>query len=409
MRILLLNDDFPPLGKGGAATVTRNLASGYAAKGHDVHVLTTHQSGESARTSTEDGYRTTSLPLSYRLGVRPYLSLWNPQASPLIRAFLEGHGEVDMVHAHNVHAYLTYAGLRMAASRARMSVITFHDVISFSYGRLATPRYLAGTPGRFDHRLTIADQIAQAGLLWNPLRNACIRRALRCVTHRIAVSNALRDALTQNRVPCNGVIHNGIDPSHVPSAAAVEACRTRWNSGSGPTVFFGGRLSGDKGIRELLAAMQRVWRQMPHAQLLVVGDRTKADAWVRDHAPEAADRIVTTGWLEHEDVLCALAMSDVCVTPSMCFDSFPTVNLEAMAMGKPVIATWYGGSSELVEHGVTGLIINPADAESLGDAIAGMLHDDARRKAMGAAGLHRVRETFTLNGQIDAYLALLRS
>lgn len=405
MRILLLNDDFPPAGRGGAATVTANLARGFAAAGHDVHVLTTHQDGGDVR--DEGGpFRITSLPIAYRPSLRPYLSLWNPVASRQIRNFLRGQERFDAAFAHNVHAFLTYGALRLVRKHADTVAITFHDVMSFSYGRLTTTRYLAGAPGTFDHRVDTREQFAQAGLTWNPLRNMLIRKALSGIHARVAVSNALQTALLQNGVPCDRVIHNGIDPaSAAPAHGAVEAFREKYDI-TGPTVFFGGRLSGDKGFSELLRAMREVRKAVPTATLLLAGDEGRAARMMRDVTPE--DRVVSTGWLGREEMMCAIAASDVCVTPSMCFDSFPTVNLEVMALGKPVVATWYGGSAELVQDGVTGFIVNPADTRMLAARIATLLTDGPRAKTMGEAGRRRIESGFTLAGQIAAYLALIQ-
>lgn len=404
MRLLLLNDDFPPAGKGGAATVTHNLARGFAAAGHDVHVLTTHQDGPAVRVQDAAGVRVTSLPIAYRPALRPYLSLWNPAASRHVRDFFAESGRFDAVFAHNVHGYLSYAALGIAARHAGTVTATFHDVMSFSYGRLATKRYLAGTPGTFDHRVYAADHIAQAGLAWNPLRNSLIRRSLGAAGVRVAVSEALKTALLQNGVPCDTVIHNGIDPAAVtPSVQAVEAFRTRLGL-NGPTVFFGGRLSGDKGFPELLRAMREVRKKVPQAALLLVGDAGRARGMLQGVTPD--DHVIQTGWLGREELMCALAACDLCATPSMCFDSFPTVNLEAMALGKPVIATWYGGSSELVQEGVTGFIVNPADTAALAARIATLLTDPVRGAAMGQAGRRRIDADFTLAKQVQAYLAL---
>jgi starch synthase len=87
---------------------------------------------------------------------------------------------------------------------------------------------------------------------------------------------------------------------------------------------------------------------------------------------------------------------DVFVTPSICFDTFGLVNLEAMEHGKPVVATVFGGSPEVVADGVTGFVANPFDLAAYTARIEELLLDPERARAMGAAGRQRMLERFTI-------------
>src|SRR3989344_6921110 len=258
MKILVLNDDYAglsgtefdgePHGRGGAAVIAAGLAESYAAAGHNVHVLTTHQSvstgvvKEHIRSGT-----VTSLPIRYPKDLRHYLSLWNPTASRLISEFLRNGGRFDAVHVHNVHNFLTYHSLTLARQFSKRVLITFHDVMSVSYGRIATKRYL----DHLDPRLTIKDHLSQAGRTYNPLRNIIIRKILRNIDCRVTVSEALRAVLERNGVPVDAVIHNGIAPEQSGhSAETARALTQRWNLAGKKELFLGGRLRKDKGVWE---------------------------------------------------------------------------------------------------------------------------------------------------------------
>ncbi len=410
MKILLLNDDYPPEGQGGGASITASLAQGYHAAGHDVIVLTTHRHAQDTD-SMENGIRVIRLALSYPQRYRAYMSLWNRAASRKVRHALASIGPVDAVHAHNVHTFLTYHSLWLAKRSAKKVILTFHDVMSVSYGRLTTSRYLQSKPPDFNYQITLRDEWEQAGITWNPLRNRLIRRALGFADVCVAVSQALADALSANGIPIDKVIHNGIDPHVKIDAAHAGVLRTRWNiSANDRVIFFGGRLSGDKGIAQLYSAYTRIRSSAP-AKILIVGDETKAkrllDQTVTD--PTMRNDFVVTGWLGRDDLMAALSLSDVCVTPSVCFDSFPTVNLEAMALGKPVIATWFGGSSELVQDGKTGYIVNPFAIEEFASRLNTILTDQALRTQMGDAGQKRIEHDFTLKKQVQSYIDLFQS
>ncbi len=408
MRILLLNDDFPPEGRGGGASVVAALARGYRNAGHDVHVLTAHRKTENEE-SEVDGIGITRLGLSYPLRYRPFRSMRNAEADAKLDRFFRTHGSFDAAHAHNVHTYLTYESLPHAKRHSGKLIVTFHDVMSIAYGRLATTRYLRSRPPRFDYRITLPDQIRQAGRTWNPLRGRRIRAALRVADTRVAVSRALSDALTQNGIPVDHVVRNGIDLTDtVADPTTVRTLRAQWAIGPDePLVFFGGRLSGDKGIRQLFDAFESVRPRTPSARILIVGDREKAARLLAQQDESRRADAVVTGWLDRAELLAAMSFSRVVATPSACFDSFPTVNLEAMALGKPVIATWFGGSSELVADGETGYIINPFDTRAFGARLMKLLTDAAKAERMGHAGRKRIEEQFTLQRQVEEYLALM--
>jgi len=110
-----------------------------------------------------------------------------------------------------------------------------------------------------------------------------------------------------------------------------------------------------------------------------------------------ADRVVGTGWLDGAELQAAYAATDVFVTPSICFDTFGMVNLEAMEHAKPVVATVFGGSPEVVEDGVTGFVANPFDLEAFSDRIARLLEDQGLRRRMGEAGRERLARFFTID------------
>lgn len=416
MKILILNDDYAgmkgaesdgePHGQGGAAVIAAELAQSYAAAGHSVHVLTAHQNTTVGIARKQIGSITvTSLPIRYPKGLRHYLSLWNPTASRLVSTFLRNEGPFDAVHAHNVHGFLTYRSLTLARRFSKRLIITFHDVMSVSYGRIATPRYLS----HLDPHLTVFDHLKQAGRTYNPLRNIIIRTILRHCDCRVTVSNALRTVLERNGVPIDAVIHNGIAEEQCrPSADNVRSLIERWNLAGKKALFLGGRLRKDKGVWESFDAILKIADRHPDAILLLVGDKDRAHNLLEKYpyASAVRSRVVSTGWLDRSEMAVALSLSTLCLTPSVCFDSFPTVNLEAMAAGKPIVGTCFGGTREAVEDGITGYIVDPRETNAYARAIDTLLSDPKRAQHMGAAGYRRIEEKFSLQKQVQQYLRL---
>jgi glycosyltransferase involved in cell wall biosynthesis len=81
-------------------------------------------------------------------------------------------------------------------------------------------------------------------------------------------------------------------------------------------------------------------------------------------------------------------------SPSLCFESFNLMNLEGMAMGKPVITSYFGGPSEVVLDGITGVLVNPLDRKRLTRGIIDLLTNDAKARNMGKAARRRAEEDF---------------
>jgi glycosyltransferase involved in cell wall biosynthesis len=103
-----------------------------------------------------------------------------------------------------------------------------------------------------------------------------------------------------------------------------------------------------------------------------------------------------------EDVADLISIFDVAVLASLS-EGFSNVILEYMASSKPVVATEVGGNPELVLHGETGLLVPPADAHTLADAILSILEDKEAALRYGAAGRKRVEDKFELGKMIRQY------
>ncbi len=100
-----------------------------------------------------------------------------------------------------------------------------------------------------------------------------------------------------------------------------------------------------------------------------------------------------------------LALMDIAVLPSL-EEGFPNAVLEAMAAGKPVVATRVGGVPEAVVHGETGLLVPPKDPEALAEAICWLLEHPTEAARFGEAGRRRVTERFELTGMVRQYEAV---
>jgi len=374
MKILFLSDDFPPQSFGGAGISTYDLARGMKRAGHEVFVITTCRKKEEAGESDYQGLKVFKIASDYPGRWRAYVSLYNRPVIHQVEELLK-RIRPEVVHANNIHHFLSYHSLKIAKKYAKV-VITFRDVMSFNFGKLMTERYLKS----LDARTTWLDHLKQAKKRWNPLRNLIIKYYLGYVDKKFAVSYALKKALEQNGIMGVEVIHTGIDLSEYPISN---------NGQNKKIIFLAGRLSDAKGVKVVEKAMQIISKEMPDVELMTAGTGGK--------------------WLNRDEMRMAYAVSDVVLVPSICFDSFPRIVLEAMASGKPVVGTCYGGASEIIEDGVTGYVVNPFHIKEMAEKILDLLKNPEKAEKFGNAGYERVKTSFNLKDKTEKLLTIYKT
>ena len=391
MRIVLLSDRVPPEGMGGAENLAWGLARGLHAGDHDVHVIATTP-GEPFE-QIRDGIPTIHLHAGYPERWRGWLSLWNPQTIPALRRTLR-RLRPDVVNAHNIHFYLSYHALKVARDLGLPTVFCAYDAMPFAYGKLR--HYVRADadamqlPG--DYRLPRGYNLRQNRFRYNPLRNPLIRHYLgRYADMRTVPSQALADAFAANGMPGVEVAHNGVDPAEWtrPADAPIDAMRERLDLCGKRVILFAGRLSRDKGTSSLLAAMDCMRHAVPDTRLLALTARD-LDSQIPAAFRHLRPMIQSAGWLRGDELRAAFHLADAVTTPSIAFDTFPTVNLEAMACGKPVIASCFGGGPEMVVDGETGFVVNPLDTATFADRLRRLLADADLGRRMGQRGHERL-------------------
>jgi glycosyltransferase involved in cell wall biosynthesis len=223
----------------------------------------------------------------------------------------------------------------------------------------------------------------------------------------IAVSEATKRFHQRfNLVPSRriDVIHNFINDARFHQVTRAQAMSVRAQLGLPPERRLMG-VVGDiiprKGLIHLIRALPTVLRAVPEAHLVCVG-HPQTDYAARCHAEaerlKIASQITWTGTRNDIDQL--LSGLDVYVLPSL-EENMPLAILEAMASGCSVVATAVGGIPECVVHEQTGLLVPPADAAMLAEALIRVLSDAALRDRLGQAGRRRVAECFSVERQID--------
>jgi glycosyltransferase involved in cell wall biosynthesis len=397
MRILFLNDLHDPR-IGSSVRLVYQLAERLRARGHSTLLVSTTPERNEATPTRIEGLDVVRIWSDYPVRFRSWVGLDNHRVRAPFESVL-AEWRPDVVHSHLVHTHLSYASLTRARESGAGVVFTAHDVMTFCHQKLTCFH------GGEEHGGLLRDTQAYwqkclpcQRLRWNPWRNKAIRRVLeRDVQRTNAVSEELAKILRENSIRVDRVLHNALAfrPS-LPEAAAVQRFRESRGLVGAQVLAIGGRLHEQKGVRQLLRMLALLAPRFPALRLLVLGKRELYEQEFAGLARElgVAERVVCAGWLEGDELQAAYAATDVFVTPSICFDTFGMVNLEAMEHGKPVVATVFGGSPEVVLDGVSGFVANPFDLEVFSERIARLLADPELARRMGAAGQVRLREHF---------------
>lgn len=175
---------------------------------------------------------------------------------------------------------------------------------------------------------------------------------------------------------------------------------------SGPCrILFVGRIEGRKGADTLMGAIPKVLEVFPDCEFLFAGRMSEE---VKALAATTPPQVKFLGVVPRAELVDLYQQASVVAAPSQ-WDNSPNVIYEAMACGAPVVATRVGGIPELVEDGVTGLLVPPRDARALEEAMLELLRTPGRREEMGRRGREKAASTYSVERVLAQTLAYYQS
>lgn len=164
-----------------------------------------------------------------------------------------------------------------------------------------------------------------------------------------------------------------------------------------PFILFVGRLTQDKGVDVLIQAFRHVLTEHPDTKLVIAGSsffegaaKTPYQQYLQQLAKPIANHIVFTGFIPHQQLKYLYATAHAVVVPSVWQDPCPLVVLETMASGTCIVASNVGGVPEVVEHGVTGILVNPDQVNELAIAMIDVLQHPDKAQAMANAARQKI-------------------
>jgi glycosyltransferase involved in cell wall biosynthesis len=273
----------------------------------------------------------------------------------------------------------------------------------------------------------MAAQLTRRPHVWQTLemviRPYHLRRLLAWLLPRwsvtvVAAAAAVKSHLCADEVrhqTATKVIHFGLNPADWETLEGERVrLRAEWGIPD-DCVLVGmvGRVSQWKGQDYFLQVAQLVAQPYPQVRFALVGGVFHGQEQL---LADLQAQIASLGLVEvvhwhdfRQDITAVLAAYDILVLPSTLPDPLPTVVLEAMAAGKPVVANAHGGSVEMVVDGVTGLLVEPGQPEEMAAAILHLLYNPEVRVTMGQNGRLRLAAHFTLDQFIEQWTAVYQS
>jgi phosphatidylinositol alpha-mannosyltransferase len=337
---------------GGVVTHINALGKEFRARGHDVRII--------APCSAED----TPSP--------PYLI----KVTSSVQAVPYGGAVAPISLSPRI-----YRRMKRILRQEQFDVIHLHEPLS-PVLPLVVLRHIGGNPKSLVVGTFHAYQEAGRGYAFG---KPFFRRFINRLKGRIAVSEAAKDYVARHFPGEYVIIPNGIDLQRFdrqrvrPLESFMDG---RLN------VLFVGRLERRKGFEFLLHAFADVQSVLPETRLLVVGafSREDEEPYRALGQQMALSHVHFVGPVSDDELPRYYRSSHLFCAPSIGFESFGLVLLEAMAVGVPVVASNIRGYRTVLADGSAGVLVRPKDTRVLAQAIRGLLRDPARREAMGKQG-----------------------
>ena len=403
-RILLLAQFYPPI-IGGEERHVRNLGQALAARGHDVCVATLRHDDLPA-TEWDGPVRVVRVrgtaQKARMLFTDPGHAHAPPCPDPGIASALQALTQAYRPHLAHAHNWMGHSFAPVRTAGGPPLLMTLHD-----YGLACAKKSLMrdGTtcegPGLVrclrcagDHYGALKGALTvSAHRMANPKRRHGPDAYL-AVSHAVAIGNGLEEAGLDYEVVPNFV------PDSVGSLPDVDDRRLGLLP-EGPFILFVGDVRGIKGAQVLLDAYAVMENPPP---LVLIGRRCS------DGPTKLPANVIALEEWSHDLVMHAWSRAALGVAPSIWPEPCATVVLEGMAMGKPMVVTDVGGMPDMVDHGVTGLVVPPGDAAALAQAMTTLVEDPSLRRRMGVAARRKL-ESFKASQVVprieDAYARLL--
>ena len=294
----------------------------------------------------------------------------------------------DLAHLQNIYHQLSPAILKVLKEEKIPTVQTLHDYA-----------YLSPSYGLYDHGAVcerVKPRKYYRAVMHKCVKNSYMASALDAFAFRVHAAFGLDERLVGRLIAPSEFVkkkfaewgRNVFRFEVLPHF--IDATRYQPEYAPGAEIAYVGRLSEEKGIGVLIAAMEKI----PDIRLKVIGEGPM-EKQLKDFCELAELKNVRfLGKLRHADTMDEIGRSRFVVVPSLFYEPFGYLPIEAACMGKTVIASRVGGLPEIVKDNETGVLVPPGDAKALAEAISKLAADEPSIRAYGRAAREAVESRF---------------
>lgn len=372
---VILTVDYSPWSdySGGAQRSTHNIAIHMAKRGHDVSVIYTKAPFETIQTPSDLPYRLVwaTLPALRSKRNATFRSLSTYSVCRTIRQIYD-HSQPTVVHSN-------------AEEGSRVHLLKN----SLKFGFISTPRH-----PHYPEALYHFDELSLIQKAWVKMREAKYFAQGSAAIHADFCSPPSQWAADELHqlfdIPYSRLrpVHNGVPVEFLNYQRSKEAP-------DGPIVFFG-RFSKTKGVDVLVEALAKLHNEgMDMPKTYIVGRGDLKDRLVKQINDAQLHNFITfKPWMDHNELGHLLSNARMAVLPSR-VENFSLAILSAMCVGTPTISTTVGGTPEIIDHKINGLLVPQSDAVALAGQIGYLITHPEEREQMGIKAAHKIRNQLT--------------
>lgn len=401
MNVLMLTSSYPKFRGDTTAPFVESIATNIAARGVHVHVvLPEHR--ELERAAVEDGVHFHP----FRYAPKKEWTLW-------------GYAEAlrgDVKLKRGVYAL---APIALTSSFDKMMQLTAREKFDVIHAHWVLPNAPAAALVAQRRKLPLVVSMHGSDVFMAE-KNRAFGSAARWCFDRAAWITACSDDLMQRALALGAdenkteLIPYGADAKvfhvHPEEAGRVRAALSLKRDEV--MILAVGRMVYKKGFEFLVRAMPQILQHTPSARLVLVGyGDTRAELETQAHSLGLNGHVIFAGRVPRAEIPAYFAASDIVTVPSVRdeagnVDGLPNVVLEGMAAGKPIVASNIAGFPDVIDDGVSGLLVPEKDSAALADAIVKLMRDPSLRERLGVRGRAQVRENLNWETVAKKFVAV---
>lgn len=349
---------------GGTEVLIFNEKEGLIKRGHEVKVFSSDVSNDQANFGdyTFKGFNENSI-------IKWFNYVFNFNSYIKIKQVLREY-KPDIIHLHNIFYQVSPSVLLGVGNIPTVLTLSSYELICPTGALIKPDGYRCVSPGKHDLRCTGSIK----GYLYETIKQFIHKYLLKKIAIYIAPSESIKGDFSNQKIISSPitVIHNGIQLMEFSPMVNYKR------------LLYVGRLSKEKGVEVLLRAIKIIKERIPEIIVDIVGDGPEKNILMKlSNDLDLDNNVRFVGSIPHNKIGDFYKLCTAIIVPSICADNFPTVCIEAMSIGRPIIGSRVGGIPELIDDRNTGYLIQSGNPEQVANKVTYLVKHPDLIRSMG--------------------------